>query len=98
MGLAEWIIDGTYVLYIYISGDDDELSSDEHPFEPSVEELMKQKHRRGSAKFSKYEMALLWNELKDQFPDGKVNRIQLAQLLHKVRNTFIDLYKYGRFK
>ena len=34
--------------------------------------------------FSEYEIALLWTQYKDNFGSGRVNKIQLAQMLRQV--------------
>ena len=34
--------------------------------------------------FSEYEIALLWTQYKDNFGSGRVNRIQLTQMLRQV--------------
>jgi len=40
--------------------------------------------RRVSGRFSGYEMTLLWNRFKTNFPTGKCNKLQIKQLLHQV--------------
>lgn len=35
-------------------------------------------------RMNEYEIALLWNQLRDNIPTGKANRVQLAQMLKQV--------------
>ena len=37
--------------------------------------------------FTEYEIALLWTQFKDNFPQGRVNKIQLGQMLRSVSHN-----------
>lgn len=42
---------------------------------------------RGDGRFTEYEMAVLWSQFKDKFADGRMNSIQLSQMLRQVCNA-----------
>ncbi len=61
--------------------EEEEDEDDERPSRPK---------RRG--KLTEFEMALLWNQFKDnQFPGGRVNQRQLTQMLRQVRQYLLSL-------
>ncbi len=52
-----------------------------------------QHRRKGSGRFSEYEITLMWNQCKMNFPSGRVNSVQLSQLLQQVMQQ-LPTYTY----
>ncbi len=68
-----------------VVGDADEDSSSGEESNSCKRGVERSVVRRGSGRMSEYEITLMWNQCKINFPKGRLNRIQLTQLLQQVQ-------------